>query len=112
MLEPSYFILTALTDQPLHGYGIMLAVRRLSEGRLDLRPGTLYAALDRLTEQGLLGVDREEIAGTRVRRFYALTDAGAAVLAAEVERLRANASVAAGRLRRRAAARPAPAGGP
>jgi DNA-binding PadR family transcriptional regulator len=109
--EPTYFILTALTDQPLHGYGIMLAIRRLSEGRLDLRPGTLYAALDRLTEQDLLDVDREEVAGNRLRRYYRLTDAGAATLAAEVDRLRANAALAAGRLRRRAAARPASAGG-
>ena len=111
MPEPTYFILTALTDQPLHGYGIMLAIRSLSGGRLDLRPGTLYAALDRLTEQGLLSIDREEAAGSRLRRYYKLTDPGTAALANEVEQLRANASLAAGRLRRRAAVRPASAGG-
>jgi PadR family transcriptional regulator, regulatory protein PadR len=49
---------TALADQPLHGYGVMLAVRQLSDGRLNLRPGTLYAALDRLTEDGLLSIER------------------------------------------------------
>ncbi len=104
LAEPTFFILTALTDRTLHGYGVMLAVRELSDQRLNLRPGTLYAALDRLTEDGLLVVDREEASNGRLRRYYRLTDAGANTLAAEVERLRANATVAAGRLRRRHAA--------
>jgi DNA-binding PadR family transcriptional regulator len=42
--EPTFFILTALTDRPLHGYGVMRAAQDLSDGRLTLRPGTLYAA--------------------------------------------------------------------
>lgn len=99
--EPTFYILTALADQPLHGYGVMLAVRQLSDGRLNLRPGTLYAALDRLTEDGLLDIDREEAVDGRLRRYYRLTDAGAATLNAEVEALRANASLAAARLRHR-----------
>jgi PadR family transcriptional regulator, regulatory protein PadR len=109
--EPTFFILTALTEQPLHGYGVMLAVRELSGQRLNLRPGTLYAALDRLAEDGLLVVDREEANAGRLRRYYRLTDAGYGALATEVERLRANASIAAARLRRHGAASIAPAGG-
>ena len=105
--EPSFFILTALAEQPLHGYGVMKAVNMLSGGRLTLRAGTLYAALDRLTDDGLLAVDREEAAEGRLRRYYRLTDEGAAVLAGEVERLRVNATLAAARLRRRAAPRAA-----
>jgi DNA-binding PadR family transcriptional regulator len=105
--EPTFFILTALTGPPLHGYGIMQAVGGLSVGRLTLRPGTLYAALDRLTAEGLIVVDREEAVDGRLRRYYRLTDDGASVLSAEAERLRANAALAAGRLRRRAVARPA-----
>ncbi len=58
--EPTFFILTALADQPRHGYGVMQAVAELSGGRLRLRAGTLYAALDRLTADGLLAVEREE----------------------------------------------------
>ena len=104
--EPTFFILTALTERPLHGYGVMLAVRDLSGGRLNLRPGTLYAALDRLTEDGLLSVDREEAVEGRLRRYYRLTDTGVAQLDAEVARLRANASIAAARLRRRLVLRP------
>jgi PadR family transcriptional regulator PadR len=108
--EPTFFILTALTEKPLHGYGVMLAIRELSDGRLNLRPGTLYAALDRLTEDQLLTVDREEAVDGRLRRYYRLTDAGAATLDTEVARLRANATIAAGRLRRRTALRVTMAG--
>jgi DNA-binding PadR family transcriptional regulator len=109
--EPTFFILTALAEQPLHGYGVMLAVRQLSEGRLNLRPGTLYAALDRLTEDGLLAVDREEAVDGRLRRYYRLTDPGAIRLGAEVKRLRANAAIAANRLGLRGAAGLAMEGG-
>ena len=111
MQEPSFFILTALAERPLHGYGVMQAVSEVSGGRVTVRAGTLYAALDRLTEDGLLAVDREEAVDGRLRRYYRLTDRGAATLSAEVERLRGNATVAAARLRRRAAPRPVTEGG-
>jgi DNA-binding PadR family transcriptional regulator len=100
MQEPSFFILTAIAGEPLHGYGVMRAVSDLSDGRLTLRAGTLYAALERLTEDGLLAVDREEPVEGRLRRYYRLTDPGAAALEAETQRLRVNASLAAARLRR------------
>ncbi|MGN9908605.1 PadR family transcriptional regulator [Phytohabitans sp. LJ34] len=100
MQEPTFFILTALAEEPMHGYGVMRAVSDLSGGRLALRAGTLYAALDRLTDDGLLTVDREEAVDGRLRRYYRLTDDGVASLEAEVARLRANASLAAARLRR------------
>jgi PadR family transcriptional regulator, regulatory protein PadR len=105
--EPTFFILTALTEQPLHGYGVMLAARELSGGRLTLRPGTLYTALDRLTEENLLTVDRVEAVDGRLRRYYRLTDKGAGTLSTEVEQLRANAALAARRLRRAGQFRPA-----
>ena len=110
--EPSFFILTALAQRPLHGYGVMKAVTELSDGRLHLRAGTLYAALDRLTEDGLLAVDREEAVSGRLRRYYRLTDTGAARLASAVAVLRAAASRAAARLRRRGAGQPRLAGQP
>ena len=101
--EPSFFILTALAREPLHGYGVMQAVAELSHGRLQLRAGTLYAALDRLTEDGRLVVDHEEAVEGRLRRYYRLSDEGVAQLEAEVTRLRANAATAAAALRRRPA---------
>ena len=48
MQEPTFLILAALAAEPLHGYGVILEVTQLSAGRVTLRPGTLYGALDRL----------------------------------------------------------------
>src|SRR5271166_3044185 len=97
--EPTFLILTALAAGPQHGYGIMTDVAQISGGRVKLRAGTLYAALDRLRADHLLEFDREEIVDTRLRRYYRLTAAGRRRLAAETDRLRANAAVAAKRLR-------------
>jgi DNA-binding PadR family transcriptional regulator len=99
MQEPTFLILTALAAEPAHGYGVIRAVEELSQGEVVLRPGTLYGALDRLTEQGLVEVEREEAVGGRLRRYYRLTDSGAAALTAQVQRLRRNADAAAQRLR-------------
>jgi DNA-binding PadR family transcriptional regulator len=97
--EPTFLILTALAAGPQHGYGIMTDVGEISEGRVRLRAGTLYAALDRLTGDGLVAEDREEVVDGRLRRYYRLTQDGSRVLAAETQRLQANAAVAARRLR-------------
>ena len=98
MQEPTFLILTSLAAGPQHGYGIMTDVTQISEGRVRLRAGTLYAALDRLSTDRLLEVDHEEVVDTRLRRYYRLTPAGRARLAAEAARLRANVAVAAQRL--------------
>jgi DNA-binding PadR family transcriptional regulator len=100
MQEPTFLILTALADRAQHGYGIMTDVAGISQGRVKLRAGTLYAALDRLLGDGIVGVDREEIAAGRLRRYYRLTPAGAELLAAEAARLSANARIATTRLRK------------
>lgn len=101
--EPAFLILTALAAGPLHGYGLISEVAGLSGGRVTLRPGTLYGALDRLTEDGHVVPDHDEVVDGRLRRYYRLTDAGAALLEAEAARMRANAEAAATRLRLRAA---------
>jgi DNA-binding PadR family transcriptional regulator len=101
MQEPTLLILTALAAQPLHGYGIILSVTALSDGEVKLRPGTLYGALDRLDDQGLIAVDHEEAVEGRLRRYYRLTDHGAAALATQAERLRRRAASAEAQLRRR-----------
>src|SRR5258708_25571257 len=105
--EPTFLILTALAAGAQHGYGIMTDVTRISDGRVKLRAGTLYAALDRLTAEGIVEADREEIVDGRLRRYYRLTPPGTALLAAEAARTQANASVAARRLKRLRAAGPA-----
>ncbi|GAA4235226.1 helix-turn-helix transcriptional regulator [Streptosporangium album] len=105
MQEPTFLILTALAARPQHGYGVITDVREISGGRVRLRAGTLYAALDRLQSEGLIASDREEVVDGRVRRYYRLTGDGATRLAAEAERLRRHAEAASTRLRAR------PAGG-
>ena len=104
MREPTFLILTALAEQPQHGYGVIADVARISDGRVRLRAGTLYAALDRLRTEGLVEVDREEVVDTRLRRYYRLTAAGVTRLAEETVRLRDNAAAATARLSRRGVA--------
>jgi DNA-binding PadR family transcriptional regulator len=99
--EPTFLLLTALAEGPQHGYGIMTDVERISGGRVKLRAGTLYAALDRVVAEGLVEADREEVVDGRLRRYYRLTPPGGDRLAAEVGRLRQNAAVAAERLKLR-----------
>ncbi|MFE9207318.1 PadR family transcriptional regulator [Micromonospora sp. NPDC007230] len=98
MREPTFLTLAALAGPPLHGYGVMRQVAVLSEGRVKLSAGTLYAALDRLTAEGLIAIDREEAVDGRVRRYYRLTEQGGAALRQEAARLRSNAEVAVKRL--------------
>ncbi|MGH8794891.1 MAG: PadR family transcriptional regulator, partial [Stackebrandtia sp.] len=63
MREPTFWILTALTERPRHGYGVIREVAALTEDRVKLQAGTLYAALDRLVEESLIEVDGEEVVG-------------------------------------------------
>lgn len=97
--EPTFLILTALAAGTQHGYGIMTDVADISDGRVRLRAGTLYAALNRLASERLVEFDREEIVDARLRRYYRLTPQGAQRLEAEVDRMRSNTAVAARRLR-------------
>jgi DNA-binding PadR family transcriptional regulator len=98
MQEATFLILTALADGTQHGYGIINEVAKISGNRVRLRAGTLYTALDRLRADGLIEVDREEVVDNRLRRYYRLTPTGTARLAAEAERLQANATAALRRL--------------
>jgi DNA-binding PadR family transcriptional regulator len=98
MQEATFLILTALANGAQHGYGIITDVQQISDGRVRLRPGTLYTALDRLCADELIGVDREEIVDGRLRRYYRLTPAGTKRLSAEAARLQAHATAALTRL--------------
>lgn len=98
MTTAAFFVLTALADQPRHGYGILREVDELSDGAVQLRVGTLYGVLDRLTADGLIVLDREEVHDGRLRRYYRLTDEGAGALDAEAERMAAGASAAKQRI--------------
>ena len=85
-------VLLALADGERHGYGIMLEVRGRTAGAMRLGPGTLYGAIKRLKEGGVIAESRErpdpgEAPDDERRRYYRLTGFGGEVLAAEVERL-------------------------
>lgn len=99
--EPTFLILSAASPRPLHGYGILKSVEALSDGRVRLRPGTLYAALDRLVTEGALTVDSEEVVDGRLRRYYRITDAGVTILNEAIERLESNIATAKVQLARR-----------
>jgi PadR family transcriptional regulator PadR len=75
-------ILAVLEREPLHGYAVMEALLRRSDGVLDLPTGTVYPALRRLERAGLLDGDWSTVGG-RERRTYRLTAAGTKALAAE-----------------------------
>jgi DNA-binding PadR family transcriptional regulator len=92
--EPSFLILTALAQEPLHGYVLLRRVEELSDGRVRLRAGTLYAALDRLVGEGLVAIDGEEVVEGRLRRYYMLTEVGRHALALEAHRWKANVEAA------------------
>jgi DNA-binding PadR family transcriptional regulator len=96
--EPTFLLLAALAGEPLHGYGLITEVARLSGGRVSLRPGTLYGALDRLHDAGLVTVEREEVVDSRLRRYYRLTPQGGDLLAEETDRMRRNVEAATARL--------------
>ncbi|MHC1557502.1 PadR family transcriptional regulator [Actinomycetospora sp. C-140] len=92
--EQTFLVLTALAQEPMHGYGIVQAASRLSDGEVTLKVGTLYGALDRLCADGLVEPDREEIHQGRARRYYRITDAGMASLVRDAGRRARMAQVA------------------
>jgi DNA-binding PadR family transcriptional regulator len=89
----SYFVLASLLDGPLHGYAIAARAGELSDGSVRLTAGTLYGALDRMTANGLVKIDREETVAGRLRRYYRLTGEGRDAVVREAERLAAAARV-------------------
>ena len=92
-----FHILLALSDGDLHGYGIMQEVAEHTSGKIRLGPGTLYGAVKRLLNSGLIAeADQRpdpELDDER-RRYYRLTDFGRQVLKAEVQRISKLVSVA------------------
>jgi DNA-binding PadR family transcriptional regulator len=90
-LTPVAFeILLALADGEQHGYSIMREVERRSLGAVVLHPGTLYRALARLLESGLIEELDQRPApehDDERRRYYQLTPVGVAVARTEAERL-------------------------
>jgi DNA-binding PadR family transcriptional regulator len=91
-LTPAVFhILLALMGQELHGYGIMKEVETQTEGDMLLRAGTLYQAIKRMLELGLIeeSIERPDPSlDDERRRYYKLTGLGLKIARAETQRLR------------------------
>lgn len=81
-------ILLALADGERHGLGIAEEIERVSEGIVELGPGTLYRSLADMADAGLIrGVQAPTEAADPRRKYYAITAEGRALLAAEAGRL-------------------------
>ncbi len=84
--EPTFYILLSLRAGAKHGYAILKEVAQLSGGQVKLSTGTLYGALNRLLDQGLIErIEPEE--GARGKKAYRLTRAGLEVFDADVVRM-------------------------
>jgi PadR family transcriptional regulator, regulatory protein PadR len=90
-------LLAALEDGPRHGYAIREVLRDGSQGRVDLPTGTVYPALHRIEEAGLISGSWSVIEGRR-RRTYRLTAAGRRRLHADRDAWRDFAATVAGLL--------------
>lgn len=69
-------ILKTLTRTPLHGYGIALSIKRLSDDVLTVEEGSLYPALQRLLLRRWVKAEWKITETNRRARFYSLTAAG------------------------------------
>src|SRR5262245_37296018 len=69
-------ILKAVSLRPLHGYGVLLRIRQISQKALDIPQGSLYPALYRLEHQGLITAEGGESENKRKAKYYKVTAAG------------------------------------
>ncbi|AKP64028.1 transcriptional regulator [Levilactobacillus koreensis JCM 16448] len=84
LTETTYYILLALT-QPLHGYGAIQEIERLSEGTVKIAAGTMYGATENLLKLKWI---KEVPSNDKRRRVYLITDTGKSILKLETQRLR------------------------
>jgi DNA-binding PadR family transcriptional regulator len=82
-----YHVLLSLAGGTRHGYGIIKDVAERTEGKLEIEAGTLYAAIKRLHDDGLIQETDAPPETDARRRYYGLTASGRRVLRAESERL-------------------------
>jgi len=82
MTETMFYILLSLRT-PRHGYGVLLHVRKITDGRIELSAGTIYNSLSRLERDGMITLHNE----ADRRKTYKIQAPGRAVLRAEQQRL-------------------------
>lgn len=91
--DPSFFVLTSLAGGPKHGYALTKDIEAFAGVRLG--PGTLYGALARLEERGLI----ESLPAEDRRHPYRITAAGVTVMRGYAAQLRRVSSESTARLR-------------
>lgn len=82
-----YHVLLSLAGEARHGYGIIKDVAERTDGALEIEAGTLYAAIKRLRDDGLIEERTSPPETDPRRRYYGLTALGRRVLRAESMRL-------------------------
>jgi DNA-binding PadR family transcriptional regulator len=85
----SFLILMVLADRDGHGYGIIKEIERRTDGGVQPGTGTLYTALQRLTNDDLIeeADSRPDIGDDSRRRYYTLTPLGRETARGEASRL-------------------------
>jgi DNA-binding PadR family transcriptional regulator len=94
-------ILVTLTSGDSHGYRIVKDIEERTEGNVSLGVSTLYAAIKRLVDGGLVedaGAQANERSGGPPRRYYRITELGREVAYLEASRLRSAAGIVLKRL--------------
>lgn len=98
LTEPAFYILLSLIPEKKHGYAILKEVENLSQGSVSLSTSTLYGALSRLQEQGLIkrvSIEEKDIRRPGLpRKSYMLTETGRTILRLETARLKVIVSAA------------------
>jgi PadR family transcriptional regulator PadR len=77
-------VMRAVADEPLHGYALVHRLKLISGGRLDVPQGSLYPALHRLENRGMLKAEWQETQSGREAKVYRLTAKGRKQLETEV----------------------------
>jgi PadR family transcriptional regulator, regulatory protein PadR len=78
-------ILKALSLEPMHGWGISQRLQQISREVLQVNPGSLYPALERLQDRGWISADWGQTENNRRAKYYRLTAAGRKQLGVETD---------------------------
>lgn len=84
-LTETFFYILLAVKEPLHGYGIIQKVEIMTEGRIQMGPGTLYGAVKSLLQKGMIALFHEDLDSRK--KDYILTEEGAILLQEEIARL-------------------------
>ena len=83
MTETGFYILFCLQEE-MHGYNIIQKVKEMTEGQVEIGPGTMYGTLGKMEKDGLIEFVREE----EKRKLYKITPLGQEVLQLEIARIK------------------------